>query len=128
MRKKAPFPEYPENIVSYYTEGRCWSLAWQLSKLGDLPIVTVGPSARWWYHVVVQPSPRRYLDIEGVCDKKKLRSSYGSGVRSLGRFATFDDYLRVLLNTEYESVLEDFDDPFVERTREIAKEILACVS
>lgn len=125
---KTGFPVYPKEIIEYYTEGQCWSLAWHLSNLADLPLVTVGPRGDMWYHVVVKKSPRRHLDIEGIHTKSRVKAFWGSGYRELGRFASLEDYMIRLLGEDYEETRAHFQDPFEARTNKIAKEILACVS
>ena len=67
----------------YYTNGACWSLAWQLYRLSPQPhvICTLGDKGDWvrgdWYHVVVKVGPDKYLDIEGLRTARQLKKRWG---------------------------------------------------
>jgi hypothetical protein len=99
-----------ENDKEDYTNGLCWSLAWEISKITGLPITTVGATGTWcpykhWYHVVVHIGYNKYLDIKGVSTKKKLRWDWGDEVRDHGTFPNLSEY------TYYLTDNQGFNDP-----------------
>lgn len=68
----------------HYTNGDCWSLAWQIYRLGKQPhaLCTLGDKGDWvhgdWYHVVVKIGEDKYLDIEGPRTAKQLRKRWAT--------------------------------------------------
>lgn len=74
----------------YYTNGACWSLAWQIYRLTEKPhvICTLGDKGDWavkdWYHVLVKIGPNKYLDIEGLHTAKQLKERWMLGTTAFG--------------------------------------------
>lgn len=67
--------------VGYYTNGACWSLAWQIYRATPQPhvICTLGDSKGWdqdWYHVVVKVGEDKYLDVEGLHSARQLKKRW----------------------------------------------------
>src|ERR1035441_9217873 len=78
-----------------YTDGLCWSLAWEISDMTGLPVATAGSHLWGWSHVLVHIGYNQYLDITGINTKKNLRW-WGEKVVIVGTFPTFEEYTNAL--------------------------------
>jgi hypothetical protein len=85
-----------ERDVDTYTDGLCWSLAWEISNMTGLPIATAGSPVWGWSHVLVHIGRNQYLDITGINTKKNLRDWWGEKVVIVGTFPTFEEYTNSL--------------------------------
>lgn len=106
-----------EDLVDTYTQGLCWSLAWELHKLGDWPMYTLeDDSSGWWNHVVVKVDRNKYLDIEGIRSRREVMHQYhAKHLRRVpeceSRKAYQKEYLHLM---DWE--MQDYDVPFTRKT------------
>jgi hypothetical protein len=74
-------------LVNYFTRGWCYELATYLHQRYDWDVWIITSLSRDEYlarngracHVVVSPSPGRFLDIQGLWDEDELLDCYGPG-------------------------------------------------
>jgi hypothetical protein len=111
-----------EDDIETYTNGHCWSLAWQISKRTGLPLVTISPESqawnkhRSWDHVVVQVG-NKYLDVEGLVSKRELQDKWGRYLTKHGTFSSMEEYEDHLCD---KYGFSDYDD-HVQHTINLAK-------
>ena len=107
-----------EEDRAYYTNGCCWSLAWQIYRLSSQPhvICTLGDKGDWahgdWYHVVVKIGDDRYLDIEGIHTKRQLRKRWavtamGFEITEHPEFKNATQYKRNLGGRRWREMVDD---------------------
>lgn len=116
-------PAFDESIITYYTEGWCWNLAWHLHRLGGFPLITIGGYTEWG-HVVVKIGRNQYLDITGIHTRAELTKEWGDRWKNRGPFSDRSDYVWTLFDKDWET---DQQDRKPSQTVAIARQLVEAV-
>jgi len=119
-----------EGDIEYYTNGCCWSLAWQIYRILNRDyditptIVTVGyDKGDWkhyedWCHVLVKVGDK-YLDVEGLHSRRQIRNKWGNDVVEHGPFKTFKQYKKGIAPVGF-----GIEDTYYRHTVELAYTVI----